>query len=325
MNQNSNELHVIFGTGPVGAAVMRALQRRGKRIRMISRGGAPSLATGPVQGVEFARADAYDASSAQVAVAGATHVYQCAQPEYHEWEAKFPPLQASILNAAAAVDAKLILMENLYMYGDVQGAPIVETMPYRPQTHKGKVRAQLAEAWQAAHAQGKVRAVSGRASDFYGPAYLIMGNQIFYPAIEGKRASAIGSLDQPHTFSYTEDVGEALAILGEHDSALGQAWHIPSPRPITQRELLTMVFEAAGQTPKLGAVSPLMMRLAGMFVPGAREMVEMMYEFTGPFTLDSRKFTAAFGMKATPYRDSVGQTVEWFRAHPKSAAQGRAA
>jgi len=325
MDGNTNELHVIFGSGPVGAGVMRALLRRGKRIRMINRSGAPSLATGLVQGVEFIRADAYDPSAARAAVAGASHIYQCAQPEYHEWEAKFPPLQESILNAAAAVDAKLILMENLYMYGDPQGAPLVETMPYRPQTRKGKVRAQMADAWQAAHAQGKVRATSGRASDFYGPAYMIMGDQVFYPALAGKRASAIGSLDMPHTFSYTEDVGAALAVLGEHDSALGQAWHLPSPPPITQRELLTTIFEAAGQTPRLGTVSPLMMRLAGLFMPGAREMVEMMYEFTAPFVLDSRKFTTTFGMEATPYREAVQQTVEWFRAHPKVDSQRRAA
>ena len=324
MNQNTNELHVIFGTGPVGAGAMRALLKRGKRVRMINRSGRPSLATGDAPGVEFVRADAYDLASARAAMAKATHVYQCAQPEYHEWEAKFPPLQASILNAAATANAKLILMENLYMYGDPQGAPIVETMPYRPHTRKGKVRAQMAEAWQEAHAQGKLRAVSGRASDFYGPAYMIMGEQVFYPVLAGKRASAIGSLDFPHSFSYTEDVGEALVILGERDEALGQAWHIPSPEAITQRELLTMIYEIAGQTPKLGVVSPFMMRVGGLFVPGARETVEMMYEFTQPFVLDSRRFTQAFGMAATPYREALESTIAWFRAHPQKATAAHA-
>lgn len=324
MDNQTNELHVIFGTGPVGAAVMRALLKRGKRVRMVNRSGKPSLATGNAPGVEFVRADAYDPASTQAVVARATHVYQCAQPEYHEWEAKFPPLQASILNAAAAANAKLILMENLYMYGDPQGAPVVETLPYRPHTRKGKVRAQMAEAWQEAHAQGKLRAASGRASDFYGPAYMIMGEQVFYPVLAGKRASAIGSLDLPHTFSYTEDVGAALVILGERDEALGQAWHIPSPEAITQRELLTMIYDIAGQTPKLGVVSPFMMRVGGLFVPGAREMVEMMYEFTQPFVLDSHRFTQTFGMAATPYREALEQTVAWFRAHPQRAAAAHA-
>ncbi len=324
MDNQTNELHVVFGTGPVGAGVMRALLKRGKRVRMVNRSGRPSLATGDVPGVEFVRADAYDPASAQAAVADATHVYQCAQPEYHEWEAKFPPLQASILNAAAAANAKLILMENLYMYGDPQGAPIAEDLPYRPHTRKGKVRAQMAEAWQEAHAQGKLRAASGRASDFYGPAYMIMGEQVFYPVLAGKRASAIGSLDLPHTFSYTEDVGEALVILGEHDEALGQAWHIPSPEAITQRELLTMIYEIAGQTPKLGVVSPFMMRVGGLFVHGAREMVEMLYEFTQPFVLDSRRFTQAFDMTATPYREALAQTIGWFREHPQRAATAHA-
>ena len=31
--------HVIFGTGPLGTAVMRELVRRGKRVRMVNRSG----------------------------------------------------------------------------------------------------------------------------------------------------------------------------------------------------------------------------------------------------------------------------------------------
>jgi NADPH-dependent 2,4-dienoyl-CoA reductase/sulfur reductase-like enzyme len=32
-----SELHVVFGTGPLGLAVMRELRRRGKLVRMINR------------------------------------------------------------------------------------------------------------------------------------------------------------------------------------------------------------------------------------------------------------------------------------------------
>ena len=78
----SQERHVVFGTGPLGAAVMRGLLRRGKAVRMVTRTGKPSIATGPAPSVEFMSADAYDPAGASAAVAGATHVYQCAQPHY---------------------------------------------------------------------------------------------------------------------------------------------------------------------------------------------------------------------------------------------------
>ena len=60
---------------------------------------------------------------------------------------------------------------------------------------------------------------------------------------------------------------------------------------------------------------------AGLFVPGAREMVEMMYEFEKPFIVDSSKFELAFGMQPTPLRTAVKKTVAWYRAHPKTTPQ----
>ena len=77
-------------------------------------------------------------------------------------------MQAVIIQGAAAAKAKLVVAENLYMYGQVSG-PISETLPVHPTTRKGHVRAQMAEDLMAAHQAGIVRATSGRASDFYGP------------------------------------------------------------------------------------------------------------------------------------------------------------
>lgn len=321
MSDPARELHVIFGTGAMGAAILEALIRRGKRVRLINRRGQPGLATGSPAGVEFRAADVSDLTSAAAAAVGATHIYQAAQPDYHEWVEKFPPIQRGVMHAATVHQARLIVVENLYMYGDTGGRPLTEDLPHRPTARrKGVVRTQMTEELLAAHQAGRVRVVMGRGADFYGPGYSVMGEQVFYPALAGKRASGIGDLDTPHTFTYTRDFGEALVILGEHDDAFGQAWHVPSPEPITQRELIGLAFAAAGTEPQIGAISGLMMRLAGLFVPGAREMVEMMYEFNQPFIMDSSRFQQRFGMRPTPHRDAIRATVDWFRAHPDSAA-----
>jgi len=62
-----------------------------------------------------------------------------------------------------------------------------------------------------------------------------------------------------------------------------------------------------------------MMRLGGMFIPEARESVEMMYEFEEPFIVDSSKIEREFGLKATPLRESIKQTLDWYRAHPNGS------
>jgi nucleoside-diphosphate-sugar epimerase len=312
-----SELHVIFGTGPVGKWTMRELVRLGRRVRMVNRGGQ---AEGVPAEVEVVQGDAYDPAVARELTRGAAAVYQCAQPAYHDWEAKFPALQASILDGAAANGGKLILAENLYMYGDPGGRPLTEDSPHAAHTRKGRVRGRLAEAAMAAHRSGKVRVAAGRASDFFGPDDPVTGRLIFRPALAGKRVSVMGRLDVPHTFSYAPDFGKALATLGTREEALGQAWHIPSPPPVTQAELIDMLAEEVGRPVKVLSGNALILRALGLFNPTVGELVEMLYEWTAPFVMDSGKYARAFGDHATPLRQALRETVAWNRERAASPA-----
>jgi nucleoside-diphosphate-sugar epimerase len=56
-----------------------------------------------------------------------------------------------------------------------------------------------------------------------------------------------------------------------------------------------------------------MLRLAGLFSPGARESVEMMYEFTEPFEVDSNRMQRTFGLEPTPVDVALRRTMEWYR------------
>jgi nucleoside-diphosphate-sugar epimerase len=308
---NNNELHVIFGTGPLGKWTMRELVRLGKRVRMVNRSGEVQDAP---TGVEVVRGDAYDPASTTALTKGATAVYQCAQPAYHEWAKKFPPLQAAIMQGAIANGAKFIVGENLYMYGDPNGQIISEAMPYNAHTRKGRIRMQMAGAVMEAHHSGNVRAAIGRASDFIGPEYELMGELVVYPALEGKPVSVLGKLDVPHSFTYVPDFGKALATLGTRDEALGQVWIAPTPPPITQGELITMFSEAIGRPLKTRAAGGAMVRLLGLFNPALRESVEMMYGWEKPYIVDGSKFERTFGISATPMQEAVRETVAWFRS-----------
>jgi hypothetical protein len=62
-------------------------------------------------------------------------------------------------------------------------------------------------------------------------------------------------------------------------------------------------------------VSPLMMRLAGLFIPAARASVEMMYEFTAPFVVDSSLIEREFSLSATPIPTAIERTIAWYRDH----------
>jgi nucleoside-diphosphate-sugar epimerase len=310
-------LHVVLGTGAIGRAIAEELVQRGKTVRMVNRSGG--MAEAPA-GVEVVATDLYDPAKVRDVTREAEVVYQAAQPHYYEWPEKFPPLHQSIIDGLTGSDAKLVIVENLYMYGETDGKPITEDMPYNAHTRKGCVRAKLSEAALCAHREGKLRVTIGRGSDYFGPwgTDTSMGGLVFYPLLKGKTAQVGGSAKVPHTHTYIPDFGEALVILGERDEADGQAWHVPNDMPrITQGEIVQMFAQEAGVEPKLQVVGKLMMALAGLFIPEAKESVEMMYEFEKPFIVDSSKFEHTFGMQATPLREAIRETVAWFKSHPE--------
>jgi nucleoside-diphosphate-sugar epimerase len=220
-----------------------------------------------------------------------------------------------VLEGAASAGAKLVAMENLYMYGPTDGRQLTEDLPLAPNTRKGSVRARMSEELMEAHRSGKVRVAIGRASDYFGPRVLssAAGEQVFGRAVRGKSAQVAGNPDQPHTYSYVPDIGKGLAILGEREEALGQAWHLPSPETLTTREFVEMIFEEVGKPARVQAAPKILLRAIGLFNPGIRETIEMLYEFEESFVVDDSKFEREFGEQATPLREAIQGTVRWYR------------
>ncbi len=311
--------HVVLGTGAIGRAIAEELVKRGESARMVNRSGRMDEI--PV-GVEVVASDLYDQARVKEVTRGAKVVYQCSQPNYFEWTEKFPPLQKSIIDGLTGTDVKLVLVENLYMYGDTGGKPLTEDLPHNTHTRKGKTRSEVSNAAFAAHREGKLRVTAGRGSDFFGAWGLptaAMGERTFYPMLKGKAAGLVGNIDAPHTHTYIPDFGKALVILGERSEAEGQAWHVPNDNPrVTQREMVTMIAAEMGIEPKMSAMGKTMMRIGGLFIPEAKEMVEMMYEFEQPFIVDSSKFENTFGMKATSMKEAIKETVAWYKSHPEN-------
>jgi nucleoside-diphosphate-sugar epimerase len=307
--------HVVFGTGAVGMAVMEALVRRGEPVRMVNRSGRADV---PGH-VEVLGGNAADPDFARRAAAGASVVYQALNPEYSQWPALFPALQAGVLAGAEAAGAKLVAMENVYGYGRAAGRPFTEDRPFAAETRKGRVRARMSEELLLAHRQGRVRVTMGRASDYFGPRggkQSNLGDRVFLPALAGKTAQVLGDPDMPHTYSYIPDIGAALIVLGERDEALGEAWHLPNAAPQTTRDLVEIAYHAAGQAPRLRAAPNLLVRAMGLVNPTMRELGEMLYEFEEPVIVDSSKFERAFGLSATPAPQAMVQTISWYRQHP---------
>ena len=314
-NTTPQKRHVIFGTGPVGLSIMDHLLAKQQSVCLVNRSGEIQAPRQFSSQVEVVAGDASDPAFAQAVARGADVVYNALNPPYHRWPELFPALQHSVLAAAAAAEAKLIIMENMYMYGRTHGKPMTETTPYTAHTRKGQTRAEMTKDAMAAHRAGKVRVAIARASDFFGPRVRVsaMGEQAFQAALRGQAMQLIGDPDQRHTYTYIHDIGAALVLLGEQEAALGKVWHVPNAETLTTRQFANQIFKQAGTEPSYQVASKRMLQFLGLFKKNVGELVEMLYEFEEPFVVNSNKFSDTFGLTATPLPEAIDKTLAWYR------------
>lgn len=304
-------LHVVFGAGAVGRALANMLVSRGQRVTVVSRGrhrGDPVAA-------QYLTGDVRDPRFAALAARGAVVVYQVLNPGYHHWAGEFPALQASVLAAARATGARLVTLENTYMYGRPDGHPFTEDHPHNAHTRKGRLRAQLSLELLAAH---DVEVVIGRASDYFGPgggAQSPLGDRVVPAVLAGRTAQVLGDPDLPHTYSFIPDIARGLAVLGEHPAAPGRIWHLPNdPDTRTTRSILQTLSRLAGHPDvKVRSIPPALLRVVGLVDKAAGEAVEMLYQFNEPFVVDSTMIDRELGVHATPLDDALAATLDSYR------------
>ncbi|GAA2589859.1 NAD-dependent epimerase/dehydratase family protein [Dactylosporangium fulvum] len=289
-------MHVVVGSGSIGTAIASSLAESGVAVRIVTRsGGGPKH---PL--ITRVAADASDTAAFRRAAAGAEVIYNCVNPPYHAWPTDWPPIASALLAAAIENDAVLAITGNLYGYGPVD-RPMTEDMPLAARTVKGRVRARM---WEEALA-APVRTFEVRASDYIGPRYTVI--EMALPALRaGKTAWLPASVDVPHTYTYTGDVARTMIALAGDRRAWGSAWHVPSPPPMTGRELLTRVAEIGGMpAPRLRTYPRAAVRAAALFDKFTKEFLEVRYQHDRPFVLDSSRVSAVFGLTATPVDEAI--------------------
>jgi nucleoside-diphosphate-sugar epimerase len=305
-------MHVVFGTGPIGLAVIDVLDEGGQPIRAVNRSGRADVP----EGVEVVGGDASDPEFATGVARGATVVYQCLNPPYDKWPELFPPLQRAVVAAAGAAGARLVTLENLYPYRHDSSRPITETTPEKPRSRKGQVRKQMSDDLRRAHEEGRVQVAIGRASNYFGPrggAQSPLGDRVVPRILQGKNVTTLGDPDLPHTYSYLPDIGRGLVVLGERDEAQGEVWHLPNAETTSTTALVELMYDAAGTEGSVGKVPRPALRVISWFNPMLREVMEMLYEFDEPYVVDSSKFTDTFGVDATPAPTAAAETIDWYR------------
>lgn len=309
-NQHNAPLHVVLGAGQIGIRLANILAARGYRVRMVNRAArAPSPA-----GVERVAGNITDHTFAERATAGASVVYDCMNPPYHQWSELLLPIASGALHGASRAGATLVALDCLYMYGRPEG-PLTEDSPLAPCSRKGALRVKLGELRLAAHQRGDVHVAIGRASDFLGASlpFSCFSERFWQRALAGKPVECMGDPDMPHSYTYVEDVARALVTLGEREESRGRVWHLPTPPAESTRAICARLGRAVERSITVERVPRWMLRMTGVFSRFMREVFEMAYQWDVPFVLDDARFRATFGYGATPIDDAVAEVARWAR------------
>ena len=304
----------IFGYGPVGRAIAARLTADGREVIVAQRLAPPDLP----KGATFAPSDALNRDTVVKAAHGAGQFVVAIGFVYSGivWREAWPKAMANFVAACRATGARMVFIDNLYMYGP-QTEPLVETMPLTGSGWKPAARSAATRIWMGAAAAGEARVAALRAPDFYGPGVgnSYLGDTSIGKLAQGKPAVFVGSPDVLHDYAYVPDIARAATtLLAAPDSAFGKAWHVPCAPTRTTRDLLAIAAETLGAKLRISAMPAWMLGASAMFSPFLRELIEMRFQWDRPYQVDASRFAEAFWSDSTPLETGVPETALAFRA-----------
>jgi nucleoside-diphosphate-sugar epimerase len=306
---------ILGAGGAIGSELVKQLAGRKLRIRLVGRN--PKMMSGAA---EVVAADLSDRDATLKAVSGSSVAFLVAGLKYDLklWREVWPRIMQNTIEAAKLAKARLVFLDNVYMYGKVNGV-MTEDTPFHPSSKKGEVRAQIATMLLNEMKNGTLTALIARAADFYGPNTPtgIPNVLVFDNMAKDKKAMWLMNDSRKHSLSFTLDIARSLVLLANNESAWNQTWHVPTaPNPPSGKEFIRMAADEFHVAPKYRVLNRAMVWGAGWFDSNIREVYEMLYQYESDYVFDSTKFTRAFGFQQTSYAEGIHITAQ---SYPRAA------
>ena len=292
---------VAGGTGFVGAAIVRELARRGKKVAVLSRDSDARAGRFPGLSIEFREGDVRRPNSLGPAMGGVDTVIGCQQ---------FP--NSPIENTAKGYTFEEIDAcgtENLVRAAKVAGVTryvYLSGVGASPDAARHWFRAK----WRAetAVAESGMTYTIFRPSWVYGPEdkslnrFLGMSRYLpFVPLIGNASKQRL----QP---VFVDDVAKAVAESLDNPAAADQVFEIGGPEVLTMAEIVRTALTAAGRRRiLLASPKPVMKIVASalQFLPGKPLTPDAVDFITADALADPAEVERALGLKMTPLRQAL--------------------
>jgi nucleoside-diphosphate-sugar epimerase len=251
------------------------------------------------------------------ALGGADVVVHALNPAYtHKaWKAQVLPMADASINVTRALSATLMVVGNIYNFGEGMPAVLREDTPQRARTIKGQIRIAM-----EGHIQRSgVRAIVIRAGDFFGSGKGTWFDQAIVKDIQKGVFTYPGRKDVATAWAYLPDLGRAFAAVAAKrtqlkpfevlhfagNSVTGTQW-VEAITPIARQQGWIDNNEALRYKTMPWAV----IKLLAWVNPTLAALVEMCYLWNTPHALDNRKLTELIGAEPhTPLPQALQATL----------------
>ena len=304
-------MQTILGSGgAIGKPLAKELLTYTDKIRLVARNPKKVNETD-----ELFKADLTNAGNVDNAVAGSQIVYLTVGLEYKlkVWQRQWPLVMKNVIEACKKHQAKLVFLDNVYLYAPDEMKNMTENSRIDPASKKGKVRAELIKMLFTEIDAGRLTGLVARSADFYGPKALSSPLGVMVPDNFKKNKKAFWQADagKIHSFTYTPDAAKATALLGNTEDAYNQTWHLPtSSEKLTGKDFIEKIATEMNVKPRFYILSKTMISVLGIFIPLVKELKEMLYQYDRDYFFNSEKFTNRFPFKPTTYDEGITEMVK---------------
>jgi len=299
---------VLGGRGRFGRAAVEAFRQAGWQVRSLAR-KAPTAPSGEV---DIYSGDALNPATVIAAASGADVIVNAVNPPYAQWADVVPRLTRSVLAAAAATGARVLIPGNVYVYGAGMPDVLTETTPHRPTSLQGRIRQEMEDAYRSACQRGEAKVILLRGGDFiegvrsgnwfdgHIMAQLAKG-RIMYP----------GPLGLSHAWAYLPDMARAGVMLAERPAeapAFLEAGF--AGYALTGQHLTEIAAEIVGRRLRTTGAPWGMIRMLGLFSGDMRAVSDMSYLWRTPHRIDGSYLASLLpAYRDTPLQEALSVSI----------------
>jgi 2'-hydroxyisoflavone reductase len=309
---------VIGGTLYIGRLLVEELVKAGHDVAILHR--KPKHDFG--RRVENLMADRNDPDSLKEALSGRR--FEAVYDNAYDWERGTTAAQVEATVHACGGNrlSRYIFMSSVAAYGD--GLNHKESDPLAPDYHANpyiRFKASTERQLFRMHSKG-LPVVTFRPPFVFGPGNPFYREQFFWDRLRAGRPIIIpGDGHRLMQFVYVNDLVYALVRALEEPRAVGEAFNIGDPKPLTQVEFVERLAKVAGVEPVLVRVPRDIIQQAG-----GNAMDEPYYfgEYLDvpPITENIGKVTRVLKMKLTPFEIALKETYRWYTRNHRARTAG---